>query len=57
MSQDGFITIDAHFQRCLNWTWLLWNQVLLLLPMERCLYSTARGRVIRRVFLSAAGEE
>ena len=55
MRQYGFITIDAHFQCCLNWAWLLRNQLPLLL-MERCLDSTARGVSIRRVcFLSAAG--
>lgn len=53
MRQYGFIAIYAHFQRCPNWAWLLRNHLLLL--MERCLDSTARGVSIRGVVLSAAG--
>ena len=57
MRNYSFITIDAHFQRCLNWAWLLRNQLLLLLVVERCLDSTERraGVSIRRVVQSAAG--
>lgn len=55
MRQYGFIAKDAHFQRCLNWARLLRNHLVLLLLMERCLDSTARGVSTRRVVLSAAG--